>query len=170
MKSITTAVNHRDYHFSGANVSVEVYRDRVEISDPGELPPGIKPEDMGKKSVRRNKLLADLFHRIGEVEKVGSGILRMKQSLREAEVPPMRFEFGSFYTAIFDRITEDAEKTSEKIINLILQNKEITIQEMAELIGITERSIERSIHNLQQKGKIKRVGPAKGGHWEVIDN
>ena len=40
---------------------------------------------------------------------------------------------------------------------------------MALEIGITERSIERNIQKLQKEGKIKHIGPAKGGHWKVID-
>ncbi len=59
------------------------------------------------------------------------------------------------------------EKTSGKIIELILQNASITIPEMASKIGITERSIERNIRKLQTEGKLKRIGPAKGGHWVV---
>lgn len=39
---------------------------------------------------------------------------------------------------------------------------------MALQIGITERSVERNIRKLQTEGKLKRVGPAKGGHWEVL--
>jgi len=176
-EAVLNAVIHRDYHFNGANVSVEIYRDRVEISDPGELPPGMKPEDMGKKSVRRNKLLADLFHRIGEVEKVGSGILRMKQALKEAGIQPMRFEFTGFFTIIFNRITEaDREesvktsvKTSVKILDLMKSNPEISGKRISDILGISVRAVEMQISNLQQQGRIKRIGPAKGGHWEVTE-
>jgi predicted HTH transcriptional regulator len=38
---------------------------------------------------------------------------------------------------------------------------------MASKIGITERSIERNIRKLQTEGKLKRIGPAKGGYWVV---
>jgi len=181
-EAILNAVIHRDYHFSGANVSVEVYRDRVEISDPGELPPGMKPEDMGKKSVRRNKLVADLFHRIGEVEKVGSGILRMEQALSDAGVNPFHFEFTGFCTIIFERVTEMVEKeagipsvktsvkTSVKILEMMKKDPEVSARQISEVLGITIRAVEMQTSKLQEKGKIKRVGPAKGGHWEVIDN
>ena len=61
-------------------------------------------------------------------------------------------------------------KTSEKIIELILQNASITIPEMTSKIGITERSIERNIRKLQAEDKLKRIGPAKGGHWVVRED
>jgi predicted HTH transcriptional regulator len=60
-------------------------------------------------------------------------------------------------------------KTSGKILNAIRQNGEITIPELALLIGVTERSIERNIRQLQSADRLRRVGPAKGGHWEVSE-
>ena len=46
-------------------------------------------------------------------------------------------------------------------------NKNITIAELTEAIGVSSRSIERNIDKLKQEGKIKRIGADKGGHWEV---
>ena len=63
-----------------------------------------------------------------------------------------------------------SQKTSQKIVELIQNNNEISTQEMANIIGIDRRNIARQIKNLQAKGIIRRVGPDKGGHWEVIDN
>lgn len=57
------------------------------------------------------------------------------------------------------------EKTSVKIVELIKSNKNISIPEMAESIGISERSIERNIEKLKQE----RIGPAKGEHWQVTE-
>ncbi|MEN8760438.1 MAG: winged helix-turn-helix transcriptional regulator [Desulfobacterales bacterium] len=59
-------------------------------------------------------------------------------------------------------------KTSGKILDILRQHEHLTIPELARLIGVTERSIERSIRKLQDQGLLRRVGPAKGGHWEVI--
>ena len=50
------------------------------------------------------------------------------------------------------------------------QNREITIAELAALIGVTGRTIERNIQELQAGNLLHRVGPDKGGHWEVIDD
>lgn len=54
-------------------------------------------------------------------------------------------------------------KTTDKVIVLIEENKEITISEMAKILEKTPRSIERAIQSLKQKGKIKRVGSDKTG-------
>lgn len=96
-EAILNAVMHRDYHFDNAWITVEIYKDRLEISDPGGLPPGITLEDLGKKSVPRNKLIADLFHRIGEVERAGTGINRIKKLISDADLPEPTFVTDSFF-------------------------------------------------------------------------
>lgn len=59
-------------------------------------------------------------------------------------------------------------KTTDKVIVLIEENKEITISEMAKILEKTPRSIEKAIQSLKQKGKIKRVGSDKTGSWQVL--
>jgi hypothetical protein len=44
-----------------------------------------------------------------------------------------------------------------------------TIPDLAVLIGIAERSIERNIQNLRNEGRLRRIGPANGGHWEILE-
>lgn len=63
---------------------------------------------------------------------------------------------------------ETSVKTSVKIIQLLILNSDLTIPEMAEQIGISERSIQRNLQKLQKDHKIERIGPDKGGYWSVI--
>ncbi|TKG90744.1 winged helix-turn-helix transcriptional regulator [Puteibacter caeruleilacunae] len=65
--------------------------------------------------------------------------------------------------------TSVSGETSGKILELIQRNMKISIPEMAEEIGISERSIERNLEILRKEGKLKRIGPAKGGHWKIIE-
>ncbi len=58
-------------------------------------------------------------------------------------------------------------KTPERILQACLERNSITIPELAGLIGITERSVERNIQKLQGLGVLRRVGGRKKGHWEV---
>ncbi len=62
---------------------------------------------------------------------------------------------------------KSVEKSVEKIIRAIRDNSQITIKELTILIGLSRRGVEKNIKNLQQKGIIRRVGPDKGGHWEI---
>ncbi|MFH2084647.1 MAG: winged helix-turn-helix transcriptional regulator, partial [Candidatus Omnitrophota bacterium] len=58
---------------------------------------------------------------------------------------------------------------TQKIIDAILENPAITIKELARKLGLSQDSIKHRVLVLKKKGVIKRVGPDKGGHWEVIN-
>jgi len=44
----------------------------------------------------------------------------------------------------------------------------LSIPEMAEKINKSESAVERAIRKLREEGRLKRIGPAKGGYWEII--
>ena len=52
---------------------------------------------------------------------------------------------------------------------MIVENSAITIEQLSAQIGVTTRSIERNLKKLQTDDRIRRVGPDKGGHWEIVD-
>jgi ATP-dependent DNA helicase RecG len=60
-----------------------------------------------------------------------------------------------------------SEKSSEKILDLIKSSPEISAEELATIIGISSRAVEKQIAALKKKELLKRIGPAKGGHWVV---
>jgi ATP-dependent DNA helicase RecG len=59
-------------------------------------------------------------------------------------------------------------KTAKAIVDLMTKAPEITIPEIAEKLSRSERAIELQINKLKDELVIGRVGPAKGGHWEVL--
>ena len=60
------------------------------------------------------------------------------------------------------------EKTREKILNAIRENVSITTKELSVVTGLSVKGVEWQIAKLKSDGKLKRVGPDKGGHWEII--
>ena len=65
---------------------------------------------------------------------------------------------------------KSSQKSSQKILSLITENTRITTQEMADFWGISRRAVAKQLANLQTEGIVKRVGPDKGGHWEIRDD
>ncbi len=63
---------------------------------------------------------------------------------------------------------KSSQKSSQKIIELIEENAGITTQAMADSLGISRRAVAKAIAKLQAKGIVRRIGPDKGGHWEII--
>ena len=97
-EAITNAVMHRDWFIEGANVFVDMYTDRIEVSSPGSLPHVLSLGDLGRKSVRRNPLIADLFHRINFIEKAGTGIQRMRNEMHAQGCPAPEFDANGFFS------------------------------------------------------------------------
>ena len=64
---------------------------------------------------------------------------------------------------------KSTQKSTQKILELIKENPKVTTQEMADTLGIIRRTVTKHIKNLREQGVIKRIGPDKGGHWEVIE-
>ncbi|MEK7290001.1 MAG: ATP-binding protein, partial [Planctomycetota bacterium] len=83
-EAVVNSIIHRDYAMKGTSIYVRIYDDRVEIENPGGLPDGITRRDFDKSSVRRNPVIADMFHRMGKVERMGSGIERMRELMCDA--------------------------------------------------------------------------------------
>jgi ATP-dependent DNA helicase RecG len=100
-EAIVNAVMHRDWFMDGANVFVELYTDRIEVVSPGGLPKGMALADLGRKVVRRNALIADLLHRIGFIEKAGTGVKRIRDEARAGGYPEPVWEANGFVTTIF---------------------------------------------------------------------
>ena len=102
-EAIVNAVTHRDYLNKHANITIDVYADRVEISNYGGLPKGMHKKDFGKKSMPRNLRIAELMRRVGYIEQFGTGIRNMRMLVKQAGLPPIRFAIDSFFTVILRR-------------------------------------------------------------------
>jgi ATP-dependent DNA helicase RecG len=115
-ETIINALSHRDYYDKGAKITIEVFSDRVEISNPGGLTSAISPSEFGTKSHSRNPLIFGLFVRLNMVEQVGSGIGRIKNLLSEAHLPAPIFKTEGIFSVVFQRINslKSSEKSSEK--------------------------------------------------------
>lgn len=115
-EAIINALSHRDYYDRGAKINIELFDNRIEISNPGGLSSAISPGEFGTKSHSRNPLIFGLFVRIKMVEQVGSGIGRMRDLMKAAELPAPEFKTDGLFTVVFYRnIPERSSgKSSEK--------------------------------------------------------
>lgn len=191
-EAIINAFCHRDYR-DPDYVQVAVYKDRVEIRNPGGLFGGITIADLrkGHISKRRNPLIADLFRRIEMVEAWGRGMPLILKHEPGAEF----MEAAGIFIAAFDRPSyksgfekvhspEGAEKrredlggttqeatqetTQEKILAILKARPATTRKELAAEIGLTPDGIKYHLNKLRVAGVIRHVGPTKAGHWEVL--
>ena len=58
-------------------------------------------------------------------------------------------------------------KTSERIVTILMENPNLTLAEVAGMIGKTLRTVERTVAKLTEEGRLHYVGSRKSGHWSV---
>ncbi len=82
-EALVNALIHRDYTFAGSEVHIDMFDDRLEITSPGGMVDGSRVQDLDIRHVaskRRNKCLADMFERLGYMERKGSGFKKILTS------------------------------------------------------------------------------------------
>jgi ATP-dependent DNA helicase RecG len=190
---LLNAVMHRDYSYYGGHVAIVVFDDRIEIRSYGRLPSGVTLEQLSgpHASELRNPLIAEAFHRTGAVEVWGRGTNRVIAECKAHGILPPSFEERQGWMVVIFRApiapveaaggpeggTEKSrekmsermsEKTPGRILSVLTDHPEATIADLAAVIGVSDRTIERNLKTLQGQNRIRRIGPDKGGRWEVI--
>lgn len=192
-EALINALVHRDYLVNGSEVHIDIYDDRMEIYSPGGMPDGsiIQERDpLTVPSTRRNPVLADVFNRLGFMERKGSGFSKIingyefQKNFDESKRPTFRSDRYQF-TVIMPNLnygTNDAnsdandadfgansKKNKKLLIDNIKKRPTITQNELAEILSLSRRTVQRIIKELMNENKIKRVGSNRTGHWEIIE-
>ena len=180
---ICNAICHRSYMDEGM-IQVSVFDDRLEVSSPGALCRGLTLKDALKgRSKPRNKVIAEVFSRMGIIEKWGTGLQRIVDLAKQEGLKEPVFENNdSFFRVILYRGKEEAAQTTDqtiqttdqtvqtteqKIMNAIAEKPTITRKELAEKTGLSESGIKWQLDKLKKEQTILRVGGTFGGHWVV---
>lgn len=123
-----------------------------------------------------------IFKDLKLVEHLGSGIKRILEKYDETifDITPnfMRVTFrfeenvgvnvgANVGVNVGDNIK--LNKNQQKILGEISNNNDITQKEIAKLLNISARTVQRNTLKLQEMGLLKRVGSPKGGHWEILN-
>ena len=120
-------------------------------------------------------VLADVMAQLDYMEKRGSGLKKICNATKELETykegrdPVFRSSVSQFMTVIYSMEYEEGttEKTTEKILNLISENPNVTTDELARLCNLTPDGVYYHTKRLRDKGVLIREGGRKEGHWVV---
>ncbi|MBO4335118.1 MAG: HTH domain-containing protein, partial [Desulfovibrio sp.] len=105
---------------------------------------------------------------------LGSGITRALRSWPHIDF--VDDHENCLFTAVIRRVpmplqkmsVKMSEEMSEKILTILQSDPQRTASQLATALGVTRRTIERAIAALRKKGRLLRIGPTKGGRWEVL--
>jgi len=186
-EALVNSVCHRDYRNPKGN-EVAIFKDRIEIYNPGKFPDGLIPDDYirgEERSVLRNPLIANMLYFSKDIEKWGSGLKRIVEECNlygvNTEFKPLKTGFLVIFhrknkldKGLGDRLGEKLGKklgeNEKKIILLLSKNPYLSMAMIAKEIGISITAVENNIKKLKEKNLLKHIGPAKGGHWEVMES
>ena len=180
-EAILNALVHNDWTITEPQISM--FYDRLEILSHGGLPSGMTKEQFFDGiSKPRNATLMRIFLNMGLtehtghgiptiVEKYGKDVFQIESNYIRCTIP--------FEKEIIDQIDNKnvglnvglnvaLNKTEKKVIELLIENPSITSVELAEIIGVTKRTIERTFKSLQEKKMIERIGSKRDGNWIVV--
>jgi len=162
---LANALIHQDFELTGTGPVVEVYADRVEISNPGE--PIVPVERFIDGYQSRNERLADLMRRFGICEEKSSGIDRVIEAAELLQLPAPDFlvEYQRTVVVIYGPRDFRAMDRSDRVRachqHCVLQwvlRKKMTNQTLRERFGLSERSgntISQIISAAVEQGLIK---------------
>jgi len=174
-EAVVNAIAHRDYA-SNAGTQVYVFADRVEVWNPGALPPGLTLEKLRTQhpSIPRNPLIADPLFLAHYIEKAGTGTLDMIDGCRKAGLPEPEFrEDGDHFVLTLwrDWLTEafiDGLGISERQkhgLALLRREGRLRSSSYQQLTGMSRQTASRDLEELVGKGVIERVGSGRGVHY-----
>jgi len=175
-EAIINALSHRDYYEQGATITIEMFDDRVEVSNPGGLLP-IVAKDFGHKSMTRNPLIFGLFTRMHLVERVASGIPRMQEAMKEANLPEPDFHTDGMFTVIFkrgisiknDTVNDTVNSKEKEVLKIIQKYPGLNSSKIAELIKKSIPTAKRHLNSLVKSGLIEFRGAQKTGGYYIIN-
>ncbi|MCK4412363.1 MAG: DUF4062 domain-containing protein [Candidatus Eisenbacteria sp.] len=176
-EAIVNAVAHRDYA-SNASVQVMLFADRLEVWNPGELPPELTLAQLRvpHASIPRNPLLSEALFLAHYIERAGTGTLDMIALCRGAGLPEPEFrqEGGQFVQALWrDWLTTEVlagmelNERQRKSVVVARREGRITNRRYQELAGISRATAKRDLDDLVSKGLLVLAGAGRGAHYEV---
>lgn len=193
-EALVNALVHRDYLVNGSEVHIDMFDDRMVIYSPGGMPDGTLIQERvidAIPSTRRNPVLADVFQRLGYMERKGSGLTKIINAYKnannydESKAPQFissRVEFTvilknlnygenrdgkSEINGFAQGVEEYVQRTEEVFLNTLRKNPYISRKELSKLLMISEDGVKYQLKKLKRKGLIEHIGASRGGYWEV---
>jgi ATP-dependent DNA helicase RecG len=176
-EAVLNAVVHRDYR-EPSDIQIKIYDDKIVIASPGKLYGDMTIEKLKSKNYQsslRNKLIAEAFYLTGNIEKYGSGFIRIENELRE--YPHISYEFKEIANAMLLTFYKNQDvgvsKGVSKGVNEGVNQLHVAIQKhpnkrvpfYATELNTSEKNIERWIKQLKEEGKIEFQGSPKTGGY-----
>ncbi|TXM62362.1 ATP-binding protein [Methylobacterium sp. WL120] len=182
-EALVNACVHRSYSYSGSEITVKFFPDRLEIESPGSFVPPVTAVNIYSQRASRNPFLMDGLRFLGYVRMSREGTRRMRQSMIESNLPEPSFSQEAIHGvavrvtlrndhAIRKRTTDrdvveycgvdrwkELQNHEVIIIGYAFRNDKIHVAEAARLTSRTWNTTKKDLDKLVKKGLLKFIGP-----------
>lgn len=182
-EAVANAIVHRDY-LREAHIKIEIFKNRIEIVSPGTLPVGLSEEEFrnGNISILRNRMIADIFLRLKIIEKIGTGIKRIKSYYQDYSVQPclevyensirvilpkVTFESNSIESNVDSRMF-DLNENEKRIVTLLKKYELMSRSEIEVALGLKRTQTGDLLKSLRQLNFIVKVGSGSNVKYKLI--
>ena len=193
---LLNSVNHKQYEENNP-IQVSIYDDKIYVWNDGKFPEELASQNLFEKHYSKpyNPLIAQTFFKAGFIESWGRGFEKIKKEceLYNAPIPEIEIKTSGvmvkcnaspIYMDLLEEMRgknvqinvhknvqindcEKLTKIEKEILEIIIENPEITQVNIANRLGIVTKTVQRGIATLKTKGIIERVGSNKKGYWEI---
>ncbi len=190
-EAIINAMAHRDYEDATRKIHVEVFADRIEVISPGLLPQGITLDHLRSGKLQpcsRNPVLAQGLRLLGLMEELGTGVVRMKQSMRDhgLKAPEYSYRDGHFIVTFLgpgkkisslkaDRaapvfevrpsVVDMLTKNQKSIVHELLTKNQAQVPDLAIALRVTQQAVRKDMAKLTKLKLVEKRGAARATYY-----
>jgi ATP-dependent DNA helicase RecG len=182
---VVNAVSHRDYSIQGDGIRLFIFRDRLEVTSPGNLPGPVTLDNIVEERYSRNSIIVQVLSDMGFIERLGYGVDRVIALMRERGLPAPQFAEtgGGFRVRLFN--TPEARSSAtfglagtylgfplnsrqEMALHHLTHGRynRITNKDLQELFpDVHPETIRRDLADLVSKGILVKLGQKRGSYY-----
>jgi ATP-dependent DNA helicase RecG len=165
---VANAVIHRDYKITGTYTQVYIFEDRIEVFNPGCLPPGVTIENIKDAQVSRNEIIAARLKDLDYLEEYGRGIDIVFNEMKKWNLLPPIFKntSNSFKVILMGQKLSELNERQIKIWEYLQEHKKITVKECDSLLKpVSRKTINIDLNRMIELGLIIPKGEFTGRYY-----
>jgi len=167
---IANAVIHRDYRITETYTQVNIFEDRIEVFNPGNLPLGVTIDNIRDSQVSRNKIIAARLKDLDYLEEYGRGInIVFTEMSNWGLLPPLfKNSSNSFKVILPGEHLSKLNDRQLKIWEYLTENNRITRKEAEDLLkGVPQQTISLDLRQMCDMGLIQKQGESKNTFYRA---
>ena len=167
---VANAVIHRDYKITETYTQINIFEDRIEIFNPGCLPPGVTVENIKDAQMSRNEIIAARLKELDYLEEYGRGIDIVFNKMKEWRLLPPIFKntTNSFKVILMGDELSELNERQVMIWNHLVESKKITAKECEKIMpDVPRQTINYDLKKMQDMKLIHAVGESRSTYYEA---